>query len=99
MAAFPIQQSKPTGVILSKIHVTNGLAYNGSSIDFHGIRQNWTNANDGVVSITQCPTAPDNIVIYVLEATLYGCSWYHSHYSLQAWDGVFGGVLIPGLRS
>lgn len=26
-------------------------------------------------------------------------SWYHSHYSLQAWDGVFGGMIIHGPAS
>ncbi|KAF7190110.1 Laccase-1 [Pseudocercospora fuligena] len=29
------------------------------------------------------------------DLTIYG-SWYHSHYSLQAWEGVFGGILING---
>jgi len=79
-----------------KVHFTNSLTYNGSSIHFHGVRQNWTNANDGVVSITQCPTPPDDTVTYTWKATQYGSSWYHSHYSLQAWDGVFGGILIHG---
>ncbi|KAI9688106.1 MAG: hypothetical protein M1822_001612 [Bathelium mastoideum] len=30
------------------------------------------------------------------RATQYGSSWYHSHYSLQAWEGVFGGIIIHG---
>lgn len=30
------------------------------------------------------------------RATQYGSSWYHSHFSVQAWDGVFGGILING---
>ncbi|KAJ5891902.1 Cupredoxin [Penicillium subrubescens] len=48
------------------VHVTNNLASakNGSSIHFHGIRQNYTNPNDGVVSITQCPTAPGKTTTY-----------------------------------
>ncbi|KAJ5892097.1 uncharacterized protein N7473_008325 [Penicillium subrubescens] len=42
------------------VHVTNHLfeSENGTSIHWHEIRQNYTNSNDGVVSITQCPTAP-----------------------------------------
>ncbi|KAK8111013.1 Laccase-2 [Apiospora kogelbergensis] len=42
------------------VHLTNNLAHssNGTSIHFHGIRQNYTNSHDGVVSITQCPTPP-----------------------------------------
>lgn len=55
-----------------------------------------TNPMDGVPSITQCPTAPGDTFTYTWRATQYGSSWYHSHYSLQAWEGVFGGILING---
>lgn len=30
---------------------------------------------------------------------MHNCSWYHSHYSLQAWEGVFGGIVIHGPAS
>lgn len=78
------------------VHVTNSLTNNGSSIHWHGIRQNYTNEMDGVPSITQCPIAPGDTQTYRWRATQYGSSWYHSHFSLQAWDGVFGGILING---
>ncbi|WPH03581.1 Laccase-2 [Acrodontium crateriforme] len=78
------------------VHVTNSLANNGSSIHFHGIRQNWTNPMDGVPSITQCPTAPGDSITYTWKAVQYGSSWYHSHFALQAWEGIFGGILING---
>ncbi|EKV04816.1 Multicopper oxidase, type 3 [Penicillium digitatum] len=80
------------------IHVTNSLhkAQNGTSIHWHGIRQNYTNGNDGVVSITQCPTAPGSTITYKWHAEQYGSSWYHSHIGLQAWEGVFGGIVING---
>ncbi|XWX02410.1 hypothetical protein V2A60_010447 [Cordyceps javanica] len=26
----------------------------------------------------------------------YGSTWYHSHFGLQAWEGVFGGIVING---
>lgn len=52
---------------------------------FHGIRQNLTNGDDGVASITQCPTAPGESMTYTWKATQYGTSWYHSHFALQAW--------------
>ena len=78
------------------VHVTNSLANNGSSIHFHGIRQNYTNQNDGVPSVTQCPIAPGASYTYTWKATQYGSSWYHSHYYVQAWDGVFGGIQING---
>lgn len=47
-------------------------------------------------SITQCPIAPGDSQTYKWRATQYGSSWYHSHFSMQAWDGVFGGILING---
>ncbi|CAI7666690.1 unnamed protein product [Penicillium discolor] len=80
------------------IHVTNSLhkSQNGTSIHWHGIRQNFTNGNDGVVSITQCPTAPGSTITYKWRAAQYGSSWYHSHIGLQAWEGVFGGIVING---
>lgn len=78
------------------VHVTNSLDINGTTVHFHGIRQNFTNPYDGVPSITQCPTAPGDTMTYTFKATQYGSSWYHSHYAMQAWDGVFGGIIING---
>ncbi|EFY85484.1 laccase Lcc4 [Metarhizium acridum CQMa 102] len=83
------------------VHVTNSLttSLNGTSIHFHGIRQNYTNENDGVVSITQCPLAVHQSTTYTWKATQYGTSWYHSHIGLQTWEGVFGGIIINGPAS
>lgn len=83
------------------VHVTNSLttSENGTSIHFHGIRQNYTVQNDGVVSITQCPTAPGDSITYTWRAVQYGSSWYHSHIGLQAWEGVAGGIIINGPAS
>ncbi|KAJ5652889.1 extracellular dihydrogeodin oxidase/laccase [Penicillium longicatenatum] len=78
------------------IHVTNALQANGSGLHFHGIRQNHTNQMDGVPSLTQCPIAPGDSYTYRWRAVEYGTGWYHSHFYVQAWDGVFGGVLING---
>lgn len=33
---------------------------------------------------------------YTWRATQYGHSWYHSHFALQAWEGLFGGIQIEG---
>lgn len=79
-----------------KVHLVNSLTNNGTSLHFHGVRQNWTNSMDGVASITQCPVAPGDSITYTWRATQYGSSWYHSHFSLQAWEGVLGGILIHG---
>ncbi|KAJ5180151.1 hypothetical protein N7492_003361 [Penicillium capsulatum] len=84
------------------VHLTNSLPkklQNGTSIHFHGIRQLRTNQNDGVVSITQCPTAPGNTITYKWRAMQYGTTWYHSHIGLQAWEGLFGGIIIHGPAS
>ncbi|KAK7714693.1 hypothetical protein SLS63_011667 [Diaporthe eres] len=78
------------------VHVTNSMQDNGTSIHFHGVRQNHTNQNDGVAAITQCPTAPGQTTTYRWRATQYGSSWWHSHFYVQAWDGVFGGIIING---
>ncbi|KAM5345150.1 hypothetical protein ACJ41O_011012 [Fusarium nematophilum] len=80
------------------IHVTNSLttSLNGSSIHWHGIRQNYTNQNDGVPAITQCPIAVGDTLTYSWKATQYGSSWYHSHIGLQTYLGIFGGLIING---
>lgn len=78
------------------VHVTNSLQNNGTGIHFHGVRQNFTSQMDGVPSVTQCPVAPGASFTYTWRATQYGSSWYHSHFYVQAWDGVFGGIVING---
>ncbi|KAM3084156.1 hypothetical protein ACMFMG_001744 [Clarireedia jacksonii] len=78
------------------VHVTNTLPNNGSTIHWHGIRQNYTNYMDGVPSLTSCPIAPGSTYTYTWRATQYGSSWYHSHVGLQAWEGVAGPIIING---
>lgn len=80
------------------VHVTNSLttSLNGTSMHWHGIRQNYTNDQDGVASITQCPLPVGETVTYTWKAAQYGSTWYHSHWALQAWQGVFGGIIING---
>lgn len=103
-SAMAVNESIPGPTIFAdwgdvvRVTVLNNLTSsgNGSSIHWHGVRQNYTNQNDGVVSITQCPTAPGEEYTYEWKATQYGSSWYHSHIGLQAWEGVFGGIVING---
>ncbi|KZF22459.1 multicopper oxidase [Xylona heveae TC161] len=78
------------------VHFKNNLQTNGSSLHFHGVRQNKTNQMDGTVSITQCPVAPGDSYTYTWKASQYGSSWYHSHFGLQTWEGAFGGIVIHG---
>ncbi|KAK5167025.1 uncharacterized protein LTR77_007754 [Saxophila tyrrhenica] len=84
------------------VHLTNGLdieGLNGTSLHFHGIRQNHTNEMDGVSSITQCPIAPGHSMTYKWTATSYGTSWWHSHYALQLYEGIWGPMIIHGPAS
>jgi Multicopper oxidase len=82
-----------------EVEVTNYLKYNGTTIHWHGIRQNRTMEMDGVNGVTQCPIAPEDSFTYRFKATQYGTSWYHSHYSLQYGDGLLGPMTIYGPSS
>ncbi|OXV08506.1 hypothetical protein Egran_03731 [Elaphomyces granulatus] len=79
-----------------KVHITNNLRFNGTSIHFHGLRMLNNVQNDGVNGVTQCPIAPGDSFTYEFHATQYGSSWYHSHYSLQYGDGAVGPITIHG---
>ena len=81
------------------VHVTNSMTRNGTSIHWHGIRQNHTNEMDGVPGITQCALAPGQTMTYKWTANHYGFSWYHSHLTLQAYEGLFGPLYIEGPKS
>lgn len=69
---------------------------NGTTIHWHGIHQKGTPEFDGVPSLSQCPIAPGETFTYKFRATQYGSSWYHSHFALQAYDGLFGPMIIHG---
>ena len=77
----------------------NHLPYNGTTVHWHGIRQNGTLEMDGVNAVTQCPIAPGDHFTYRFKAIQYGTSWYHSHYSLQYGDGLVGPLTIHGPSS
>lgn len=51
---------------------------------------------DGVPGITQCPIVPEASFTYTFLADQYGTSWYHSHFSAQYADGIFGPMIIHG---
>jgi FtsP/CotA-like multicopper oxidase with cupredoxin domain len=78
------------------IHVTNNLQHNGTAIHWHGIRQLNSVEYDGVPGVTQCPIAPGDSLTYKFQATQYGSTWYHSHFSLQYGDGLLGPLIING---
>ncbi|KAJ9619830.1 hypothetical protein H2203_008101 [Taxawa tesnikishii (nom. ined.)] len=82
-----------------QITVTNSMSLNGTSVHWHGFRQLNSNEMDGVVSVTQCALAPGESMTYTFRAENYGFSWYHSHLSLQTYEGIFGPIIIHGPHS
>jgi len=70
-----------------------------TTIHWHGVHQEYNNANDGVPGVTQCPIAPGKSFTYTFRATSYGHTWYHSHTSLQYSDGIVGPLIIYGPSS
>ncbi|KAI9717839.1 MAG: hypothetical protein M1828_007078 [Chrysothrix sp. TS-e1954] len=46
--------------------------------------------------VSQCPIAPGWKQTYLFRATLYGSSWYHTHYSSQYMNGAVGPIVIHG---
>jgi FtsP/CotA-like multicopper oxidase with cupredoxin domain len=79
-----------------RITVRNMLSANGTSIHWHGFRMLNTNIQDGTNGITECALAPGDVKTYQFQATEYGTTWYHSHFSHQYGDGVVGTVQING---
>lgn len=69
---------------------------NGTSMHWHGLRQYKTNHMDGVNGITECPLAPGQSKTYTFQLTQHGTFWYHSHYSAQYGEGLFGAIIISG---
>lgn len=81
------------------VNVKNNLRLNGTSIHWHGLRQLGTNIQDGVNGVTECPLPPGATKTYKFKLTQYGTSWYHSHFSAQYGNGVFGSIVINGPAS
>ncbi|KXJ93513.1 multicopper oxidase-domain-containing protein [Microdochium bolleyi] len=76
------------------VHVHN-RGVNATSIHFHGMYQNGSNAMDGTVGVTQCPIAPGSSYTYRFAIRgQSGSYWYHAHHSAQAGDGLVGPVVV-----
>ncbi|QLI68968.1 Dihydrogeodin oxidase [Metarhizium brunneum] len=83
-----------------RITVHNNLTnFNGTGVHWHGIRQSETVWLDGVPGVTQCPSKPGSSQTYEFRAMQYGTSWYHSHFSLQYSNGLYGPLVIHGPSS
>ncbi|KAF7193504.1 Laccase-3 [Pseudocercospora fuligena] len=82
-----------------QVTVNNEMEDNGTTIHWHGMRLYHNNGQDGVPGVTECPIAPGSSKTYTLTATQYGTSWYHSHFSTQYGDGVWGPIVVHGPAS
>ncbi|KAK0667502.1 multicopper oxidase-domain-containing protein [Cercophora samala] len=81
------------------IHVTNNMKDNGTAVHWHGLHMRDNSLNDGVPGVTQCGIAPGETQTYRFKVTQYGSTWYHSHFSLQYAEGLFGGMIFNGPAS
>ena len=68
----------------------------GTALHWHGIRQSKSPWYDGTPSISQCPIAPGGSFTYRFQADSYGTTWWHSHFSAQTVDGLFGPLIVYG---
>ena len=66
----------------------------GVTIHWHGLDQQDNVWMDGVPYVTQYPTMPLQTFVYRFTATPAGTHWYHSHFSSQRLDGLFGMFLV-----
>ncbi|GAB7343688.1 hypothetical protein MBLNU457_1673t1 [Dothideomycetes sp. NU457] len=82
-----------------QVTVHNAIEDEGTTIHWHGVLQKNTQTYDGVPGVSQCPIAPGQSLTYTWRASLYGSSWYHSHYSSQYGSGIFGPIVIYGPKN
>lgn len=54
---------------------------------------------DGVPTVSICPIVPGGSYTYRFRANAYGTTWYHSHYSSQYIDGLWGALIINGPKN
>ncbi|KAI1288298.1 laccase-1 [Xylaria venustula] len=71
-----------------KVHVTNDMPSNGTSVHWHGVRMLNSVQYDGVPGVTQCAIAPGETLTYEFRVT--------HHFSLQYADGLYGPMIFNG---
>lgn len=65
----------------------------GTAMHWHGLNQQNTEWADGVPGISMCPVPPGGSFTHTFKATPYGSTFYHSHYSSQYADGLWGPIV------
>lgn len=69
----------------------------GTAMHWHGINQQGTEWADGVPGVSMCPVPPGGSFTHTFKASPYGSTFYHSHYSSQYADGLWGPIVGPNL--
>lgn len=78
------------------IHVKNHMDDAPLTIHCHGLLMKDQAFNDGSSWINQCPIPAGSSYEYriKIDGDQYGTYWYHSHYTTQYADGIFGPLVI-----
>ncbi|BDD62312.1 ferroxidase fet3 [Monascus purpureus] len=76
------------------VNMYNGLGDKNTSIHFHGMFQNATNAMDGPSMITQCPIPPGASMTYNFTVNQNGTYWYHCHTDYCYPDGYRQALIV-----
>ncbi|KAI1759502.1 multicopper oxidase-domain-containing protein [Hypoxylon sp. FL1150] len=92
----PLIEANWGDIVEVTVHNAIDSPKEGTSIHWHGLPQSKTPWYDSVPSVQQCPIAPGKSFTYSFQAEAYGTSWWHSHYSAQYIDGLFGPMIIHG---
>ncbi|KAF3172319.1 hypothetical protein TWF106_004966 [Orbilia oligospora] len=76
------------------VNLVNGLPDVETSLHWHGLFQNGTNAMDGPGKVTQCALAPGQKMTYNFTINQPGTYWYHSHIKGQYPDGIRAPLIV-----
>ncbi|MCJ1393552.1 hypothetical protein MMC18_006427 [Xylographa bjoerkii] len=76
------------------VNLNNKLGNQSTSLHWHGIYQEGSNAMDGPVGVTQCAIPPGGSYKYEFIINQPGTYWYHSHVGGQYPDGLRGPLII-----
>ena len=82
---------------VARIHVTNSLKKEATSLHWHGLLL--PNNQDGVPYLNTPPIAPGELFTYEFPLTHSGTFWYHSHFGLQEQRGLYGGIIVHPKKS
>ncbi|KAM0521826.1 hypothetical protein ACHAPE_002388 [Trichoderma viride] len=95
----PLIEANWGDMIQVTMHNNISAPEEGTALHWHGFLQKGTPWEDGVPSVTQCPVPPGSSFTYQFKATLYGTTWYHSHFSSQYAGGLTGPIVVHGPKS